>query len=376
MSLVIETRSTNSQLDELLDEICVTLQLSDTQFDEAKSRYEAVGTWLGKPDSSLADYKPKIYPQGSVLHRTTVKPRHQEEHDVDLICELQIPTSLYHEPELVLQLVERRLVESGHYKGKVERFKRCVRINYANEFHLDVTPARLDSGMGGTCILVPDRKIQEWKPSNPLGFAEWFEWNVRREKRAAFARKMAPFPAQESAEKKAPLRRAVQLFKRHRDVVFDGHEDAPRSILLTTLAGHHYDGEELVTDSLLGILRNVVAYIDSVPGMIEVPNPSNPGEKFCESWADNRKAYEAFVAFVKTFQIRFENLLSTTGLDRIAAGLDDLFGEKVTKVAVANLTERVNRARDKNGIHFTKTGVGLTVVESSRQVPRNTFYGR
>ena len=30
-------------------------------------------------------------------------------------------------------------------KGKVERFKRCVRINYANEFHLDVTPARRDT---------------------------------------------------------------------------------------------------------------------------------------------------------------------------------------------------------------------------------------
>jgi hypothetical protein len=184
MTLAIATRSYNSQLDALLEEICIALQLTDTQYDEAKSRYGAVGRWLSEPGSLLAGFKPDIYPQGSVRLGTTVKPRHQEEHDVDLICQMELPPHLYRQPVAILDLVEARLSESGHYKGKTERFKRCVRISYANEFHLDITPARNDPDRPDTCILVPDRKIREWKPSNPLGYAEWFEFQADRAKKA------------------------------------------------------------------------------------------------------------------------------------------------------------------------------------------------
>ena len=56
----------------------------------------------------------------------------------------------------------------------IELKNRCVRVSYATEFHLDILPACPDRYAGGTCVVVPDRKVQHWKASNPKGFAQWF----------------------------------------------------------------------------------------------------------------------------------------------------------------------------------------------------------
>lgn len=39
---------------------------------------------------------------------------------------------------------------------------------------------------------------------------------------------------------KTPLQRAVQILKRHRDIMFAGDEDKPVSIIITTLAAKAY----------------------------------------------------------------------------------------------------------------------------------------
>jgi hypothetical protein len=190
-------------------------------------------------------------------------------------------------------------------------------------------------------------------------------------------RQIEPFPDQEASEHKAPLRRAVQLLKRHRDVAFDASDLAPRSIALTTLAGHHYRGEPLVTDALLGILDGIVASIEAQPGVMQIPNPSNPSEMFCEAWSSTPDAYRAFVEYIKDFRERFSSLLGTTGLDAIAHGLNNLFGEKVTKRAFDAFADRLNQAREREQIHFGRALVGLTApMPRSKPIPRNTFYGR
>lgn len=80
-----------SPLDRFLEGICRRLQLTPTQYELAKSHYEAVGNWLEQEDSILAPYRPVIYPQGSLPMGTTNKPLDKEEYDLDFICELAIP---------------------------------------------------------------------------------------------------------------------------------------------------------------------------------------------------------------------------------------------------------------------------------------------
>ena len=69
--------------------------------------------------------------------------------------------------------------DHGVYGGMVTKKNRCVRIEYKDEFWLDILPACRDDHNGGTCIQVPDRDRRRWNPSNPVAYADWFK-NVSR----------------------------------------------------------------------------------------------------------------------------------------------------------------------------------------------------
>jgi len=155
----IPTESPQAQLDDLLTRICEALQLSPSQHELAVERYTAVGRWLAAPDSSLARFRPEIYPQGSLRIGTTTKPLKRQEYDLDAVAEFQVATTSFPRPVILLDLLEERLLEHPQYSTMLERKNRCVRLNYANEFHIDFLPGCPDPRLGGTCLLVPDRSL-------------------------------------------------------------------------------------------------------------------------------------------------------------------------------------------------------------------------
>ncbi|MDH4338024.1 MAG: nucleotidyltransferase, partial [Candidatus Krumholzibacteria bacterium] len=225
------TRTEN--LDALLSIICEELQLPTSEYDRAEEHYVAVGHWLDAEGSLLRSWKPVIYPQGSFRIGTTVKPLKEDEFDLDLVCELQLGEANI-APLSVLDMVERRLRDHGTYHNMIERKRRCVRLTYAHEFHLDILPARPDGQASGTRVRIPDGDLSMWLPSDPRGYARWFEGQAERIKLA----RVEPVPDQESVAEKSSLQRAVQLLKRWRDLAYQDNTDvAPRSIVLTTLAG-------------------------------------------------------------------------------------------------------------------------------------------
>src|SRR5271167_4992069 len=75
-------------LDRHLERLCIILQLTSTQYKDAESKYQAVGKWLSAPGSPLFICAPEIYPQGSMLLGTTIRPWRGEEFDLDLVCQL------------------------------------------------------------------------------------------------------------------------------------------------------------------------------------------------------------------------------------------------------------------------------------------------
>jgi hypothetical protein len=72
-----------AQLVGVLERLCQGLELTDSQFESAKARYDAVGRWLAGAEDRLI-HTVLIYPQGSTAIGTTVKPIGRIEHDVDL----------------------------------------------------------------------------------------------------------------------------------------------------------------------------------------------------------------------------------------------------------------------------------------------------
>jgi hypothetical protein len=80
------TASANRDLDQILDLTGISLQLTPTQFQKTEKRYRKVGEWLHDDDSPVAMFDPSIFPQGSLLLDTTVKPLSHTEFDLDLVC--------------------------------------------------------------------------------------------------------------------------------------------------------------------------------------------------------------------------------------------------------------------------------------------------
>jgi hypothetical protein len=77
-------------------------------------------------------------------------------------------------------------------------------------------------------------------------------------------------------ELKTPLKRAVQLLKRQRDVMFaDNPALAPITMILTNLAGHAYNGEADVYHTFRGILSRMLDFVRAERP--RVPNPTHRG---------------------------------------------------------------------------------------------------
>lgn len=361
-------------IDELLNGVCRKLQITPTMHKDAEDKYNAIGSWLAKEDSNLAPFEPVIYPQGSVRLGTTVKPIGQDEFDVDCICQLNRMRCDLYPPQKVYDLVEKRLKENEIYAARIERFKRCLRINYAGNFHLDITPSCPDSSRSDESIFVTDRKMCEWKASNPKGYARWFE-----DRSYIFIRKMIeahaePLPPQEDSDQKTPLKRAVQLFKRHRDIIFYNQETLPRSIVLTTLAGELYQGETSTIEALISLV-NKIAELTHQRRMLIVPNPVNRDEIFSESWQKNPTEYKDFCNFIDEFSESLNELAETQGIHNIQKILERLFGEKVTREVIKEYSENISSARESGLLGVTGPFSILTLNENDLQVPKNTFYG-
>lgn len=363
--------SANHQLDVLLEIVCVKLQLTNTQFETAESRYHTIGDWLLASGSAIRKYRPDIYPQGSLSLGTTVKPYKANEFDLDLVCELQLSSDNH--PGSVFQAIWDRIAEHETYKKMMKRQRRCIRLEYANDFHLDIVPAVPDPDEDGDHILVPDLhadlepdhpKNDVWKPSNPRGYKGWFKSKCFQPLMEVYA-KAEPLPQPEPIHQKAALKRAVQLFKRWRDIEFQDRKDLePPSIILTTLAGHFHAREILCTDALDTIIDRIVDMRDSGQ-VICLTNPANDKGHICEKWRENPESLEAFDIAIREFQDSWKNLLALRGLKEITAELKRLFGENPIDQAIKEFAQRQLSLPRQNGQLLMEKNTGRVVIGGS-----------
>ena len=85
---------------------------------------------------------------------------------------------------------------------------------------------------------------------------------------------------------RTPLQSAIQILKRHRDVMFvDRADEKPISIVLTTLAAHAYQQETTIAGALYSVLDLMHAFIENRQGVVWVANPTDPAENFADPLA-------------------------------------------------------------------------------------------
>jgi hypothetical protein len=360
------------QLDDLLLQVCEELQLTQTRYDLAVSRYEAANRLLEAKNSPFREFRPRIYPQGSMALGTTNKPV-DGPHDLDFVLQLDAPHWQWKPLALMLVLYEF-FKSNDKYRDMATLKNRVVRLTYADDFYMDILPAYTDVLSGGTCILVPDRELVALCHSNPEGYISWFR-NRALSRRRLLLEKAKPVPPQQEAIEKEPLQLSVQLLKRWRDLAFESEELAPISIVLTTLAGMHYCGEESASEALSTILAGIVSSIDRADlngQRIEVRNPGNQLEDFGERWDARPAAYSAFKQGIRRLQRDWAAIVN--GRRDTNKELERLFGEYVRTVLVKQ-AQRLQEARKAGQLAVTSTGLITGLSSGLTRIPQNTFHG-
>lgn len=384
-----QVTSNEYQLEELLQRICGELQITKTQYEQAETSYMAVAKWLSDDKERFPDIDINIYSQGSLRIGTTVHPISKQEFDLDLVCELVLDWEKYENPIQILELIEERLKEHDTYAPMVERKNRCVRLNYKRNFHMDILPAcPIDVKDTGGCVKVPDRKAKDWKDSNPKGYANWFdkvandyekifEYSVNFEKKAEIDK----LPDIEPVEIKPPLKRAVQLIKRYRDIHFkDNPENAPISIVLTTISGLLYQRQGSVNETITAVLEDIYTILKKGQKLV-VKNPMNELEVLSERWDSEPELYKHFVQFIDEFRRKWNevNELKNVGFIEVTMKLKEMFGEEPINKGLKKQAEFTEALRKSGNLGVASTGVLAAVPSVANKnmvtVKRNTFYG-
>lgn len=381
-----------TQIFSILDAIGEDLDLTETQFDRARQSYGAVGDWLsGSTDPLLVSVL--VYLQGSTALGTAVKPIGRREFDVDLICFCAGMASGI-SPAVLKAAIGNRLKEHATYVPLLEEKKRCWRLNYAGDFHLDLSPTIANPLCANRGELVPDRTLKEWHPTNPRAYKVLFD------ERAALRPKFVgryiamqrdeatvePFPVREAA--KGILRRIVQLLKRHRDVFYESNTQdvAPISVIITTLAmqafaycvRRHVFEDEM--DVMVETIRMMPHFIERsiLDGrrVYTILNETTDGENFADNWNKDERMAPAFYAWHAQALSDFETLRDAIGQDRLSLNMERSFGPGVTGRVLGNRVDAVSNGR-KSGLLSVAPMIGLTTskVAAATTVPANTFFG-
>jgi len=367
---------TGTTLDHLLGGITGHLQLKPEQHRDAESWYATLSEWLAL-DPEISRYAPEFFPQGSLSLGTTVRPKGRKEFDLDFVVQLRIDFRRVARPSQLLELIERRLRAHPVVGAFVSRENRCVRVRIVGKFHLDVVPACPDVTSGGNCIVVPDLKAEGWKPSNPRDYRPWFTYRCAILVKALEARE--PLPPQEEHGEKAPLKLAVQLLKRWRDVSFDDPQLknlAPASCVLTTVAAASYRGDASVASSVAVAIDGLIL-ATSHPVPRPILNPVNAKELLNEQWMEDRTAYEVFGRKIRMFGEEWAALGKGRGLPQIGLLLGRLFGEDAAEAALGEMSSAMEKARRASAVGVVSGSGFLTTAASPVVTPvrSNNFYG-
>jgi hypothetical protein len=363
-------------LDELLLQTCGELQLAPARYDRAVERYGTLNSLLESSSSPFQYFRPEIYPQGSMALGTTVAPISGKPHDLDFVLQLSRDSTDVDPMGLIRGLYEF-LRQHGTYRPMTTLKNRCVRIEYADEFYMDILPACLNAAVGGTCIRVPDRAAKGWSDSNPRGYIKWFKEKSQMLLVETLLERADPIPDQQAVAHKDVLQLVVQLSKRWRDVHYaEDPELAPISIVLTTLAGHTYRGERSVSLALTSMLNGVVELIDASQRAgekhLRIFNPSNLAEDLSERWDSTPSAYDAFERGTRDFHRRWSQLIARQG--GVDAELIALFGEPVTTV-LRKRAQRLQESRLGRKSGVTSAGIITSSSAATVHVRPNTFHG-
>ena len=330
------------------------VNLNPTRYERLKRSDKAVSDYLAQ---HLDGYE-ATERQGSYALRTTIRPvKDNDEFDVDRLVFMEFDRAK--SPKDYIDDVYKCLKDNGNYADKVGRKTRCVTVNYADDFNIDLVPCITLNGSQFIC----NRKTNGREQTDGNGYRDWFN--------------------RKNEITNGNLKLVTRLLKYLRD-----HKKtftAP-SILLTTLIGHTvYDWEDdtefkTIPDALLRVITRLDDFLQARPMMPDIPNPALPSETFTRHWDQDR--YERFRDMISSYAKKIQEAYSEEDEQASVRKWRELFGDgfgsltSTTSQSAAKMTPRIVRPSRPYAAVDTRPARGrLSLSQSELEWLRSEFPG-
>lgn len=332
------------------------VNLSQARVDQLDGRVAAVEKAL-RADAELGPLIESFIPQGSYAQRTIIDPTGSHEFDADVLLDLAEQPDW--EAKDYVENVYAALRRSTTYRDMVRRRTRCVVIDYANEFHIDVVPY-LRRGNAG---YITNRKDNVYEVTSPEGFTEWLDTQDR--------------------VASGHLIEVVRLVKYLRD--FKGTFSCP-SVILTTLLGNAVNfvntwGDAKYYADMPTALKHITSdlddYLQANELMPTIADPSCPSETFNHRWDQDR--YANFRTKIHDYSAKISAAYDEPDRDESVELWQAIFGPGFKKPPEkAKLAEASSQVTDNE--KFIDRDLGFAVTSSrynllirGRLLPKDGF---
>jgi len=375
----------NFKKEELMNKIAQALDITPQMYNESMSAVRVLNAYIKNQINNV-----EIYKQGSFRLGTIVRPYYRDkegEFDIDLVVQFQSNKNNTN-PSIIKQAL-RTCLSSQNYRTLLDEEKRrCWTLHYPSNtcsFHVDLLPcvdesSEIKSSISpsqykNTSIAITEIEDKnnkpfsyKWKTSNPKGYAQWFDdvnhrvyGEIKKQDRLrVFNENITMFDSVDSVSDeytRTPLQKVIQILKRHRDIMFyDNKEDAPISIIITTLVGKIVEENITVFNTTYDLLNFVIDGLNfysklTISGYTtdfdenfknkklitknmkdgkpywEIANPANSQENLADKWNEHPEKIEAFFRWVKQVKVDLIDILDLTPSE-IQAKLKYCLGER------------------------------------------------
>lgn len=289
-----------------------TVNLNQTRINALKSRVDAIIDTINGFDV-YNELLIATEPQGSWAHRTIIKPAGIDgTFDADVVAFIKQRNGWA--PKDYINHLYNQFKGHGTYHDKVIRKTRCVTINYANEFSIDVVPCLRKSDSLCTTEWILNCKYNTEEQVNPNGYTKWFF-------------------QQNNYVGGNQLIKIVRLLKYLRDFKLTF---SAKSILLTTLIGERVSPLDKQSNefsdtatALQTLTKRLDVYLKQHPNMPEVSNPALTSESFTRNW-DHEK-YENFRYCISRYTQWIEDAYFENDQENSILKWRKIFGDKFAK---------------------------------------------
>ena len=245
------------------------VNLNQSRLDTLHSRFSSLDTALEESTILEDKLEGSLIPQGSFAHRTIIRPLTGNDFDADVL--LPMAEQDEWEPKKYTLELKKALDAVPRYADKTVLGKRCVTIQFANDFHIDVVPF-VERADGKTYIT--HRTRNEFIRQDPIAFTDWFN--------------------EQNSTTNGHLVRVIRLFKWLRD---RSSIDCPSVVVAALLAERvksfaGIDDYGNVATTFTALLEDLRDYLElhSVPPWVDDRIGQNLADRLTQTGFDNLKS--------------------------------------------------------------------------------------